>query len=143
MGTLYDTDIVAWASEQAALLRSGQWTALDIEKIAEEIEDVGKSVQRELSSRVAVLLAHLLKWKFQPQLRSKSWLATITVQRRAIARILKKTPSLGRFYFDAEWLDEAWDDAIGLAIAETGLHEFPDEPVWNAQHILDPEYFPD
>jgi ribosomal protein L29 len=143
MGTLYETDIVAWASEQAELLRSGQWSALDIEKIAEEIEDVGKSVQRELSSRVAVLLAHLLKWKFQPELRSKSWLATIAVQRRAIARILKKTPSLRRFYFDEEWLDEAWDDAIRMAIAETCLHEFPDASLWSAQQILDPEYFPD
>jgi pyridoxine/pyridoxamine 5'-phosphate oxidase len=66
MGKLYDTDIVAWASEQAQLLRGRQCLALDIENLAEEIEDVGKSVQRELSSRVAVLLAHLLKWKYQP-----------------------------------------------------------------------------
>ncbi len=143
MGNLYETDIVAWASEQAELLRSGQWSALDVNNIAEEIEDVGKSVQRELSSRVAVLLAHLLKWKFQPELRSKSWLATIAVQRRTIARNLQKTPSLRRFYFDAEWLDDAWDDAVRMAIAETSLHEFPDQAVWSAQQILDPDYFPD
>lgn len=77
MGKLYDTDIVAWASEQAELLRGGNWAALDVEHIAEEIEDVGKSEMRELDSRVAVLIGHLLKWKFQPQIRSKSWLATI------------------------------------------------------------------
>lgn len=143
MGTLYETDIVAWASEQAELLRSGQWSALDIENIAGEIEDVGKSVQRELSSRVALLLAHLLKWKYQPEHRSKSWLATIAVQRRTIARNLKKTPSLRRFYFDEEWLDDAWDDAVRMAIAETNLHAFPDVSVWRAQQILDPEFLPD
>ena len=143
MGNLYETDIVAWASEQAELLRSGQWSALDLENIAEEIEDVGKSVQRELSSRVAVLLAHLLKWKFQPELRSRSWLATIAVQRRSLAKRLSKIPSLKRSFFNEEWLDEAWDDAVRIAIAETGLHEFPEEPIWSARHTLDPEFFPD
>ena len=59
----YDSDIIAWASEQARLLRTGQFDRLDIEHIAEEIEDVGKSEQRELENRMANLLAHLLKWQ--------------------------------------------------------------------------------
>lgn len=67
MGTPYEKDVVAWAWEQAALLRAGKLAAIDIEHIAEEIEDVGKSEQRELASRVTVVLAHLLKWKFQPE----------------------------------------------------------------------------
>ena len=50
----YDQDIVAWANEQAALLRAGRYELLDIEHIADEIEDVGKSEQRELISRMAV-----------------------------------------------------------------------------------------
>jgi len=41
MGTLYD-DVIAWANQQAALLRAGRWDLLDIDNIAEEIEDVGK-----------------------------------------------------------------------------------------------------
>jgi len=61
MKTSYDSDVIAWAQEQVNLLRSGQFSLLDIEHIAEEIEDVGKSEQRELASRMAVLLAHLLK----------------------------------------------------------------------------------
>ena len=55
----YEKDIIAWANEQARLLRSGHFDQLDIEHIAEEIEDVGKSEQRELASRMSVLLAHL------------------------------------------------------------------------------------
>lgn len=143
MGKLYDTDIVAWSEQQAALLRSGRLSEIDVLNIAEEIEDVGKSVQRELSSRVAVLLAHLLKWKFQPELRSRSWLATIAVQRRSIVKRLSKVPSLKRSFFNEEWLDEAWDDAVKIAIDETGLHEFPEDPIWNARQTLDPEFFPD
>ena len=61
MKTSYDSNVIAWAQEQANLLRSGQFSLLDIEHIAEEIEDVGKSEQRELVSRIAVLLVHLLK----------------------------------------------------------------------------------
>jgi predicted XRE-type DNA-binding protein len=37
MGTRYETDIVAWANEQAALLRSGQLSAIDIEHIADPL----------------------------------------------------------------------------------------------------------
>ncbi len=42
MGKLYNTDIVAWAEEQAAFLRRGEWSSLDIANLAQEIEDVGK-----------------------------------------------------------------------------------------------------
>jgi len=47
MGTLYEDDIIAWSKPQAALLRRGEWSQLDIDNIAEEIEDVGKSEKRE------------------------------------------------------------------------------------------------
>ena len=42
MGTLYDDDVVAWAEQQAALIRTRQWPLVDVDNIAEEIEDVGK-----------------------------------------------------------------------------------------------------
>ena len=63
----YETDVLAWSNEQARLLRTGQFGLLDLEHIAEEIEDVGKSEQRELASRLAVLMAHLLQWHSQPE----------------------------------------------------------------------------
>lgn len=74
MKTSYEADVVAWANEQAALLRAGRFDQLDLANIAEEIEDVGKSEKRELASRISVLLAHLLKWKYQPNLRSSSYM---------------------------------------------------------------------
>ena len=80
----YDGDIVAWANEQVRLLRAGAFSELDIEHIAEEIEDVGKIEQRELAHRMSVLLAHLLKWQHQSERRGNSWRRTIKEQRRAI-----------------------------------------------------------
>lgn len=73
MATAYDRDIVAWANEQAQLLRARQWPLLDADRIAEEIEDVGRSEKRALASRLEVLLSHLLKWRFQPRLGGPSW----------------------------------------------------------------------
>ncbi|WPL19317.1 hypothetical protein Thiowin_04434 [Thiorhodovibrio winogradskyi] len=72
-----EADIIAWANEQAGLLRSRRFDQLDIAHLVEEIEDVGKSEQRELASRMAVLLAHLLKWAYQCERRTPSWKRTI------------------------------------------------------------------
>jgi hypothetical protein len=40
MTIAYEEDVAAWALEQVALLRSGQWALLDVEHIVEEIEDM-------------------------------------------------------------------------------------------------------
>ena len=99
----YETDVAAWANQQAWLIRNRKFELLDIEHLAEEIEDVSKSEQRELASRMAVLIAHLLKWQFQPERSGKSWELTIRNQRKAIERHLKQVPSLKPNLKDAEW----------------------------------------
>ncbi|MEN9232233.1 MAG: DUF29 domain-containing protein, partial [Thermostichus sp. DG02_5_bins_236] len=91
---LYDRDFYAWIQEQATLLKSGQWDQLDIANLVEEIESLGRQERRELVNQLGILLGHLLKWQFQPQLRGKSWRATITEQRRQIQRLLQDNPSL-------------------------------------------------
>jgi hypothetical protein len=142
MGTPYETDIVAWANEQAALLRTGHFPAIDALHIAEEIEDVGRSEQHELASRMAILLAHLLKWRYQPPFRCTSWQQTIREQRRAVARRLRKAPSLKHCFADEDWLDEVWDDAVRIARNETGL-VFPTHWLWPLDEVLDQGFFPD
>ena len=136
MSTTYEKDIIVWATEQAALLRAGRLSALDIEHIAEEIEDVGKSEKRELSSRMAALLSHLLKCEYQADRRSKSWTSTIGDQRKRIALALKATPSLRASLTDADWLDEAWLDVRSQARTETGLDNFPESCPWTMDQIL-------
>ena len=143
MGTTYEQDVVAWANEQAALLRAGKLSAIDIEHIAEEIEDVGKSEQRELASRLAVLLAHLLKWQFQPGRHGSSWQRTIKEQRRAISVALRKTPSLKNSLSDPDWVTGAWADAVSKAVDETGLDIFPETLPWPIDQVLSPAFYPD
>jgi hypothetical protein len=140
----YEHDINAWANEQARLLRAGRFDLLDVEHIAGEIEDVGKSEQRELASRMVVLLAHLLKWAYQPERRGVSWQKTITAQRKDISYALEESPSLAPKLQEPRWLDMVWARAIAQAVNETGLDCFPEECPWAIQdEILVETWLPD
>lgn len=143
MKSNYDGDVVAWANEQAALLRAGRFSELDIEHIADEVEDVGKSEQRELVSRMAILLAHLLKWKFQPEFRGNSWLYTIRTQRLLINKRLKKMPSLSSMLNDPDWLEEMWIDGVEAAHKETGIEDFPETSIWTIDQVMDDNFLPE
>ena len=139
----YETDVIAWANEQAAFIRAGRFDLLDLEHIADEIEDVGKSEQRELMSHLTGLIAHLLKWKFQSSHRGASWEKTIKVKRKEIDYSLKSTPSLKTRLADPEWLELVWDKAVNQAITETGLDDFPEDCRWSVEQILNSEFWPE
>jgi hypothetical protein len=47
---LYDTDFHAWAQAQAAALRPKDWAALDVDHLAEEIEEVCRSERKAVRS---------------------------------------------------------------------------------------------
>lgn len=138
----YQDDIVVWANEQARLIRAGRFDLLDVEHIAEEIEDVGKSEQRELSSRMAVLLAHLLKWQFQPERRGARWERTIREQRKAVARRLEKTPSLKPELQDSGWWETVWGDAVSLVLSEVELPDLPEVCPWKGDEVMDLGFYP-
>ena len=143
MGTAYETDVVAWANEQAALLRCGKLSAIDIEHIAEEIEDVGKSEQRELASHMTQLLSHLLKWQYQPSYRGASWQKTIKAQRSEIEYSLQETPSLKTRFDNLGWIEVVWLKAVAQAVSETGLDVFPEKCQWTNEQVMRPDFFPD
>ena len=140
----YKHDVAAWSVEQARLLRAGLFDQLDIEHIANEIEDVGKSEARELASRMAVLLAHLLKWEYQPFLRSPSWQNTIREQRKQVLRRLKRTPSLRSELENPDFIEDVWSDARIAAGRETGIDiaRFPPESVWPFPEVLREDWTP-
>ena len=143
MGNRYDQDVAAWAFGQAQLLRSHQWSALDIENIAEEIESVGRAEKRELASRMAVLIAHLLKWQIQPEHRTRSWLRTIRHQRERLDRLVRSMPSLKPCLSAPEWLSDTYEDAVETASRETGKDDFPEHFPWTVEQVLDSNFFPD
>ena len=143
LSRLYEQDFHAWAWRSAELMRAGRLEQLDWDHLAEELEEMGASKQQQLESRLRVLLAHLLKWRYQPERRGRSWQATIKEQRYAIARLLQKNPSL-----DGKWdeiLTDAYRLGVLLAMRETNLDEstFPVGCPYARERILDDEFWPD
>src|SRR5262249_23337095 len=141
---LYDRDFFEWTRCNAALLRARRFEEADIEHLAEEIEDIGKSQQRELESRLLVLLTHLLKYQARPGSgASGSWKATIKVQRFKLRRLLEQMPSLRRRL--PEDVAAVYELAVSKAAAGTRLAEssFPRTCPFSLEQILDEEFFPD
>src|SRR5579872_3863392 len=138
----YENDFYAWAIHNAQLLRERKLSEIDIENIAEEIESMGKSEKRELINRLAILLAHLLKWKFQPIKQSKSWQLTIKEQRFQLIKLFEESPSL-KHEIELK-LEEAYEQAMIIAERETGFEEnnFPKNCPFSLKQVLDQKFFP-
>jgi ribosomal protein L29 len=109
--TLYDQDFYAWIQRQIELLQSQQWQQVDIENLIEELDSLRKQQCQELRNRLGILLGHLLKWRYQPEARSRSWTATIREQRQQINEHLAENPSL------KPYLPEAIGKAYGYGLA--------------------------
>ena len=141
--TLYDTDFYQWTQQQAALLRQGQLVALDIDHLAEEIEDMGKSNRLALESYLSNVIMHLLKWLYQPERRGTSWKLSIRNGRRQIEKRLKNSPSLKPQL--PVIVQEEYPPARENAADETGLplSTFPDQCPFTVEQLLDVEYWPD
>jgi hypothetical protein len=139
---IYEQDFYAWIVANVEMIRQGKLAEIDGEHVAEELEAMGRRERRELINRLTVLLAHLLKWEFQPAQRSKSWRNTLTIQRSEIAELLEDSPSL---YPEVEQhIDRAYGRARLVAEDETGLAEatFPADCPYSFEQILDAEFFP-
>ena len=139
---LYDEDFVRWIAETTRLLREGRFSEIDVEHVAEEIEDMGKNHHREMASRLRLIIQHLLKWQLQPKERSGSWKSTIVTQRRDLEDLFEQSPSLRRAA--PRSLPRVYRQAIEDAASETGLAEdsFPSKCPYTLEQILDRNFLP-
>jgi len=138
---LYDRDFLQWTQCNAALLRAGRFAEADIEHVAEEIEDMGKSQHNELRNRLRVLLIHLLKCGHAGR-PSSSWIRTINTQRASIDTLLETAPSLRPTLSDN--LDKAYRRAAHDTAREMRLTEnpFPESCPFSLREVLDEEFIP-
>jgi hypothetical protein len=140
---IYETDFYTWTQQQAAFLKSGRFSEIDLENLIEEVESMGRSEKRALESRLIVLLQHLLKWQYQPARRGRSWELTIKGQRMNFIKVLNENPglkpSLDRCLIDA------YQFAIIEASKETGLDEktFPSVCPWELKEITRADFYPE
>jgi hypothetical protein len=141
-GSSYERDFYAWSQGQAELLRAGRYGELDADHLIAELESMGARERRELTNRLKVLLAHLLRWQHQPHLRSRSRAATIKEQRLSIQDLLDDNPSLRPLL--GEQIPKAYRSARLLAVRETNLEEetFPENCHHTPVEVLDDDFYP-
>jgi len=135
LADLYVADETAWLDQTAELVRSGRFDQLDPETLAEYLTDMAKRDRREVFSRLVVLLAHLLKWEYQPDRRTGSWQATVLEQQRELRQLLES----GTLHNHAlAVFADAYADARKQAAAETGAARgsFPEECPWSLDAAL-------
>jgi len=139
---LYEKDFFAWTMEQAGLIKNKAFDKLDFAHLLEEVESMGNHNKTELRNRLAVLLTHLLKWKYQPELSGKSWYLTIANQRLDIRDLFDDNPSLKHFL--PEIFEKAYATAIAKAVIETGMPKnvFPATCEWPVELVLNDTFFP-
>lgn len=140
---LYETDYLKWIETTVEKLQVQDYSNIDWKNLIEEIEDMGRSERRSLKSNLIVVLAHLLKWQYQPNFRNGSWKGSIVEHRRRIREALKDSPSL-KPYFE-EVFAQCYSDAVEQASAETGLSVeiLPQVCPYTSAEVLDSNFLPE
>jgi len=146
---LYDTDFYSWTQDQAAKLRKLQAERvnldLDLENLAEEIESVGKSDRRELHSRLARIVEHLLKLGestlWEPR---RGWQNSVRAERNSLTSLFKQSPSLRSAA--AEELEDAYEHAarrLQHQLIELTMDPLPVTCPYEIDQVLDADWWPE
>lgn len=132
----YDADFFKWTNTQANLLKRGMLDKLDVKNLIEEIESLGKRERSTLRSHITNWMLHMLKIKYQPNKRTKSWDKSIANARVEIEWSLKDSPSLKHGI--KELFKDSYKAARIKAASEThiDIENFPEECPWKIQDVL-------
>jgi hypothetical protein len=143
MSEKYLTDFSSWISQTAQLLREHRWHEIDLPNLIEEVEDLGKSERRGITSQLIRLLLHLLKWQYQPQRRSDSWLDSITDARTQIELAIEDSPSLRSY--PLEQLEQSYHRACRQAAKQISLEisVFPETCPYSLELVLKENWLPE
>jgi hypothetical protein len=143
LSQLYETDFNLWLEQTVNHLKKGNLQALDLDNLIEEISDMGRNNRREIFGRLKVLLMHLLKWQYQLEKRTNSWINTIDEQREQLELILRDSPSLKPYLADI--FAECYQKEVRGTVNETNLPKetFPVDCPFTQEQVLNWDYFPE
>jgi Domain of unknown function DUF29 len=136
--SLYDRDLNLWLEMAIGQLKTGDLHNLDVENLIEELEGLAGRDKRELRSRLATLLEHLLKRCYvKSNYDYAGWEITIDRTRFEIMGILQDSPSLKNYLGSHELFYEAFALALRTVRKNQGYDfvEFPD--TWQFSYDMD------
>lgn len=142
--TDYDTDFYTWTREQAKALRAKDLAALDLDHLAEEIDDLGSNIEHAIESHLERLLFHLLKLRHDPATRPRrGWKVAVDHARAEIDKYVSRNPGLQRLperYLPAAYRYARRRAAVAL---DRVPESFPETCPWSLEKILDEDFFPE
>jgi Domain of unknown function DUF29 len=115
----YEQDFYAWTQAQAAALRSARPNRFDSEHIALELEATGRSERDQMESRIRQILSICSNGTSSHGCARAAGAIRSVVQRRDLAKLLRRNPSLRGHVEEA--LAEEYPAAVAGALDETGL----------------------
>jgi len=118
--TPYETDIAAWAEQNAELIRARRWQEVDAEHVLEEIEALGNDRRSARDSHVVRVMEHLLQLRCisrEQTLRynAETWRGSVALHRSEALRLLRRSASL-RPELNAQLLADLYADARGIFV---------------------------
>jgi Domain of unknown function DUF29 len=143
-----DEDFCGWLADQASLLRSRNYAALDSVNVAEELEEIAALQRDKVVSLLRVVLVHLLKWHYSKIRRSEnSWKISLITARIDATDIIEDSRTLRNEL--PSLLVKAYRGARSVAGTEMRLAKrdwqrlFPDTCPWTESQVLDEDFFPE
>ena len=135
LADLYSEDETGWLEAMAELIRRRDLSELDLDHLSEYLTDMAARDRREVKSRLVILLAHLLKWEFQPDMRSHGWRTTVLNRRQKLVDVAGR--GVLRTHAEAV-LSEAYENALKLAEEEAGLprSSFPESFPYQVEQLF-------
>ncbi|HMC63327.1 MAG TPA: DUF29 domain-containing protein [Gemmataceae bacterium] len=139
LAKLYEADETAWLETMSRLITERKLDRLDYDNLATYLEDMAERDRREVASRLKQLMLHVLKWVYQRDQRTRSWLETIDEQRGQLQDLL--TSRVLEAHARSRLL-ELYPRARKLALRQTGLPDtaIPEEMPFSIEQMLSDEW---
>ena len=112
--SFYETDYYTWVQETVRLLREGRLSEVDLDHLVEEVEDLGKSLKRELVGLLAQSFSHFIKYRYlldRSPGDERKWRVDAQVFWGDAMSVLRHNPGL-KGTMD-RIVEEAWEKARG------------------------------
>lgn len=141
--SLYERDLLCWSEVQARAIEDRRWDDVDVVNVADEVRSLGRQLLREAEHRTEILVSYLLKWRHLAEYRGRAWKENIDRQRREIAEMFERNPTLAGSRQDL--VAQSYETGRQRLRYETYFDEtdFPSSCPFTVDQVFDVSYYPE